>query len=244
MLNLRNLKVTTGNKEILHGLDLSIGQGELHILMGPNGGGKSTLANYIAGHPDLVGTDGAMTWFGEDIVALAPEERAAKGIFLAFQHPSSIPGVSVSQFVRLSLHALAKARGEAALPQTAYLKELRQDLASLGLPPGFAARAVGDGMSGGEQKRLELLQLMALRPKLAILDEIDSGLDIDGIRLVGETIRNLHARGTSFLVITHYQRLLDELEADRVHIIKDGSIARSGDRSLAHEVELQGYGQL
>ena len=244
MLKITSLLAGTDEKEILHGLSLDVAMGETAAVMGPNGSGKSTLAAVLAGNPGYEVASGSITWKGQDILAMQPEERAAAGIFLAFQYPPSLPGVSVSHFLRLALNAQEKARGEDVSALAPFIKLLRLRMKELELPWEFAERSLGDGFSGGEKKRLEMLQMLVLQPRLVILDEIDSGLDIDAIKVVANAVSLLDKAQTAILVITHYQRLLNHILPDSVHVLKDGVIVRSGDATLAHTLEASGYASL
>ena len=241
MLELKGLYAKSGELPILKGVNFSVALGSRAAIMGPNGGGKSTLANVLAGSPLYDVTAGSATWHGQDLLQMTPEQRAASGLFLAFQYPPSIPGVPVSQFLRLCLRAQETARGELPTNSTAYIKRLRAAMQALKITSDFAERGVNEGMSGGEKKRLEMLQLLVLQPSLVILDEIDSGLDIDALRLVAEAIELLDRTRTAVLIITHYQRLLDYVQPDSVHVLQDGKITRSGDAQLALELEKTGY---
>jgi Fe-S cluster assembly ATP-binding protein len=243
MLSVRNLAVTVDEKVIVQGLSLDVPAGETHAVMGPNGSGKSTLANALAGHPSYEITAGDVSFFDQNLLELDPHERAAQGLFLAFQYPAAIPGVSVSHFLRLALQAQQRARGEAPIQVAPFLRELRVHLKALDIPIQFAERSVNDGFSGGEKKRLELLQMLMLKPKLVVMDEIDSGLDIDALKLVSKVVDMVKEQRpeTSFLIITHYQRLLNHIRPDQVHVVKSGRIVRSGGPELAHELEAQGY---
>jgi len=246
MLTVKNLHAGVATQEILHGLTLSAKPGEILALMGPNGSGKSTLANSIAGHPAYTVHSGSICFENSEILELEPEERAQKGIFLAFQYPASIPGVSVSHFLRLALNAQEKARGEVPTGVAPFIKLLRAQMKTLDIPISFAERSVNDGFSGGEKKRLEMLQMLILKPRLVILDEIDSGLDIDAIKIVAEAVHVLKAASpeTIFLIITHYQRLLNHIKPDTVHIMRAGEIIKTGSFELAHELEKSGYANL
>ncbi len=243
MLKAHKLTATTAGLEILHGLSLTIGEGEIHAVMGPNGSGKSTLAQVLAGNPAYTVTGGSAVFRGHNLLDMAPEERASAGLFLAFQYPASIPGVSIAQFLRLARTSQQKARGEAPLGFAPFIAELKLHMKQLALPWSFAERSVNDGFSGGERKRLEMLQMLVLKPRLVILDEIDSGLDIDAMKLVAQAVHFLKAAepSTSFLIITHYQRLLTHIHPDHVHVLKDGVIARSGSSSLVDQLEKEGY---
>ncbi len=240
ILELRDLKVSiTAQREtqIVRGIDLKIGPGEVHALMGPNGSGKSTLANAIAGSPVYTIDSGQVLFKGEDVTKLRPDERAKKGMFLSFQYPTALPGVSMVNFLR---EALKARRGE-DVPPREFLKELRATLELLKMDEEFARRYVNDGFSGGEKKRAEILQLGMLKPELAILDETDSGLDVDALRTVAEGINSLRGPHIGFLIITHYQRILNYIEPDFVHVLVNGRIVRSGDADLAQQIEEEGY---
>jgi Fe-S cluster assembly ATP-binding protein len=241
MLKIDNLHVRIGDKEILKGLCLELQPGQVHAIMGPNGAGKSTLGNVIAGREGYEITEGSVTFMGHDLLALEPEERAALGVFLAFQYPVEIPGVNNTYFLRTALNAQRKARGEEELDSMQFLKRVREKLAVLHLKDELLHRAVNEGFSGGEKKRNEIFQLALLEPKLAILDETDSGLDIDALRTVAEGVNALRSPDRLFLVITHYQRLLDYIKPDVVHVLADGRIVESGGPELALELEAHGY---
>ena len=243
MLTVKKLSVSIADTNILQDLTLTIPTGEIHAVMGPNGSGKSTLANVIAGHPAYTVSSGSIHFANSDILALAPEERAQKGIFLAFQYPASIPGVSVMHFLRLALNAQEKAQGKPLTGVAPFIKQLRARMKELAIPISFAERSVNDGFSGGEKKRLEMLQMLILQPRLVILDEIDSGLDIDAMKIVADAVHTLKKESpeTSFLIITHYQRLLDYITPDAVHIMLEGSVTKSGGPELAQTLEKSGY---
>ena len=241
MLNINNLHVAVGGEEIIKGLDLEVGSGELHAIMGPNGSGKSTLGYALAGRDGYEVTDGSVEFGGQDLLELEVEQRAAAGLFLALQYPVEIPGVNNAYFLRAALNAQRKARGEEEVDSMAFLKTVREQLKSLKMDEALLKRAVNEGFSGGEKKRNEIVQLAVLQPKLAILDETDSGLDIDALKLVADGVNRLRDENRSFIVITHYQRLLEYLVPDRVHVLSDGRIAESGDRSLAQRLEREGY---
>jgi Fe-S cluster assembly ATP-binding protein len=241
MLEIENLHVRVQAKDILRGLSLSVPPGEVHAIMGPNGAGKSTTSYTLAGRAGYDVTDGAIRFNGEDIVGLTPEERAAKGIFLAFQYPLEIPGVSTLNFLKTAVNAQARLRGEPELDAVQFLRLVRETAAKLNVSEDMLKRPLNVGFSGGEKKRNEVLQMAMLKPSLAILDETDSGLDIDALKLVAEGVNALRAPDRSFLVITHYQRLLDYIVPDVVHILAGGQIVKSGDKSLALELEAQGY---
>ena len=241
MLSIENLHVRVAGKEILKGVSLDVGAGEVHAIMGPNGAGKSTLGNVIAGREGYEVTKGSVTFEGRDLLALEPEERAAEGVFLAFQYPVEIPGVNNTYFLRAALNAQRRHRGEGELDSMQFLKRVREKLAVLHLKDELLHRAVNEGFSGGEKKRNEIFQMALLEPKLAILDETDSGLDIDALRMVADGVNAMRDPKRAFIVVTHYQRLLDYIVPDFVHVLADGRIVESGDRTLAHRLEEQGY---
>ena len=241
MLKIDNLHVRVAGREILKGLSLDVKPGEVHAIMGPNGAGKSTLANVLAGREGYEITDGSVMFEGNDLFALEPEQRAAAGVFLAFQYPVEIPGVNNTYFLRAALNAQRKARGEAELDSMQFLKRVREKLAVLHLDDRLLQRGVNEGFSGGEKKRNEIFQLAVLEPKLAILDETDSGLDIDALKNVAEGVNALRAPDRAFLLITHYQRLLDYIRPDVVHVLADGRIVESGGPELALQLEQHGY---
>lgn len=241
MLKIENLHARVEGKEILKGLSLTVNAGEVHAIMGPNGAGKSTLGNVLSGREGYEVTAGAVTYDGIDLLQLSPEARAAAGVFLAFQYPVEIPGVNNTYFLRAALNAQRKARGEEELDSMQFLKLVRQKLAVLHLKDELLHRGVNEGFSGGEKKRNEIFQLAVLEPKLAILDETDSGLDIDALKSVADGVNALRAADRSFLVITHYQRLLDYIKPDVVHVLADGRIVKSGGPELALELEAHGY---
>jgi Fe-S cluster assembly ATP-binding protein len=240
MLEIRNLHAAVDGKEILKGLTLSIGAGEVHAIMGPNGSGKSTLSYVLAGRAGYEITDGTITYNGEDLTALAPEERAARGVFLAMQYPVEIPGVTTITF----LNAQRRARGEKELDAVGVLKAVRAEAKTLNISEEMLRRALNVGFSGGEKKRLETLQMKLFQPKLAILDETDSGLDIDALKLVAEGVNGLRSAERAMLVITHYQRLLDYIVPDRIHVLAGGRIVAEGGKELALELEAKGYEHL
>ncbi|MFC6838935.1 Fe-S cluster assembly ATPase SufC [Xanthomonas theicola] len=241
MLKIENLHVSVAGKDILKGLSLQVQPGEVHAIMGPNGAGKSTLGNILAGRDGYEVTQGSVRFEERDLLELEPEERAAAGLFLAFQYPVEIPGVNNTYFLRAALNAQRKARGEAELDSMQFLKLVRRKLAVLHLKDELLHRGVNEGFSGGEKKRNEIFQLAVLEPKLAILDETDSGLDIDALKTVAEGVNALRSPQRAFLVITHYQRLLDYIEPDVVHVLADGRIVQSGGPELALELEAHGY---
>ncbi|MGY6629987.1 MAG: Fe-S cluster assembly ATPase SufC [Wenzhouxiangella sp.] len=241
MLKISQLKVVIDDKEILKGLDLEVGPGELHAIMGPNGSGKSTLGYALAGRDGYEITGGSIEFDGQDLAEMEPEERAAAGLFLAFQYPVEIPGVNNAYFLRSALNAQRKARGEEEIDGMQFLKSVRESLKQLKMDEALLKRAVNEGFSGGEKKRNEIVQMAVLQPKLAVLDETDSGLDIDALKLVAEGINRLRDDQRSFVVITHYQRLLDYLKPDHVHVLSDGRIVESGGQELVERLESEGY---
>ena len=241
MLKIDNLHASIGGREILKGLSLDVKAGEVHAIMGPNGAGKSTLGNILAGREGYDVTAGSVTFEGRDLLALEPEQRAAAGVFLAFQYPVEIPGVNNTYFLRAALNAQRKARGESELDSMQFLKRVREKMSVLQMRDDLLHRAVNEGFSGGEKKRNEIFQMAVLEPKLAILDETDSGLDIDALKLFADGVNSLRDAGRSFLVITHYQRLLDYIKPDHVHVLAEGRIVESGGPELALELEAQGY---
>jgi len=242
VLRIENLHATVAGKPILNGLTLSIPAGEVHALMGPNGAGKSTLAYVLGGRPSYEVTDGSATFDGQDLLALEPHERAAAGLFLGFQYPVEIPGVSYLQFLRESLNSQRRARGEAELSGAEFIRLAKAQAATLGMDADMLKRPVNVGFSGGERKRAEMVQMGIMNPRLAVLDETDSGLDIDALRSVGAGINSImRAPAKAVLLITHYQRLLDYVAPDRVHVLTEGRITRSGGPELAHQLEREGY---
>ena len=241
MLKIENLHASIGDKEILKGINLTVGKGEVHAIMGPNGSGKSTLSSVLVGHPTYEVTEGSVTFEGEDILELEPEERAHRGLFLSFQYPVEIPGVSMVNFMRAALNERRKAAGLDPLPAAEFLKLMKQKRELVELDNKLASRSVNEGFSGGEKKRNEIFQMAMLEPKLAILDETDSGLDIDALRIVAKGVNELRSPENSTIVITHYQRLLDYIRPDFVHVLYKGRIVRSGGPELALELEEHGY---
>jgi len=241
MLKIDNLHVAVAGHEILKGLTLEVPAGEVHAIMGPNGSGKSTLSYAVAGRENYDVTSGAVTLGGENILGLDPNERAAKGLFLSFQHPMEIPGVATMNFIRTALNALKKARGEAEVSAADFLKLIRAKSKIVGLSDEKLKRPFNVGFSGGEKKRMEMLQMAIFEPAFAIMDETDSGLDIDALKMVGDVVNSLRGPKRGFLVITHYQRLLDYIKPDRVHVLAGGRIAKSGGPDLAIELEKSGY---
>ena len=241
MLKIDNLHVRAGEREILKGLSLDVAPGQVHAIMGPNGAGKSTLGNVLAGREGYDVVAGSVEYDGRDLLALEPEERAAAGVFLAFQYPVEIPGVNNTYFLRAALNAQRRQRGEAELDSMQFLKRVREKLAVLHLKDELLHRAVNEGFSGGEKKRNEIFQMALLEPRLAILDETDSGLDIDALKMVADGVNAMRSPERAFIVITHYQRLLDYIVPDFVHVLAEGRIVESGDKSLAHKLEEHGY---
>jgi Fe-S cluster assembly ATP-binding protein len=241
MLEVKNLHVTVDGREILKGLDLAVNKGEVHAIMGPNGSGKSTLAHVLAGKDAYEVTSGSVTFEGVDLLALEPDERAAKGIFLAFQYPLEIPGVTTMNFLRTAINAQRKKRHQPELTAPEFIKKVREASAKLGVDQEMLRRPVNVGFSGGEKKRNEILQMAMLEPKLAVLDETDSGLDIDALKIVSEGVNRLRSPERAMVVITHYQRLLDHIVPDVVHVLSRGRIVRTGGKELALELEAKGY---
>jgi Fe-S cluster assembly ATP-binding protein len=237
MLKVENLRVEIDGQEIIKGLDLEVGRGEVHAIMGPNGSGKSTLANVLMGHPRYEITDGSVTFEGEDVLELEPDERAKLGLFLAFQYPSEVPGVSVANFLRTAVNSV---REEELSPMDMY-RFLQEKMAIMQMDPKFAERYLNEGFSGGEKKRNEILQMLMLAPRLAIMDETDSGLDIDALQVVARGVNEMRGPEFSAVVITHYQRILRYIEPDRVHVMLDGRIVTSGGKELAEALEEKGY---
>ena len=244
MLEIRNLSASVGDKPILRGIDLTVPDGEVHAIMGPNGSGKSTLSYVLSGREDFTVTGGSAAFDGQDLLAMEPEARAQAGLFLAFQAPVELPGVGNANFLRTALNAVRRARGEEELDAAQFLRLARAEAKRLQMPDDMLRRNVNVGFSGGEKKRNEVLQMTMLRPKLAILDETDSGLDIDALKIVGDGVNALRAPGFSALVITHHQRLLDHIVPDAVHVLAHGRIVRSGGADLARALEAQGYAQV
>jgi Fe-S cluster assembly ATP-binding protein len=241
MLTINNLHVSLDDKPILKGLTLDVPAGEVHAVMGPNGAGKSTLGYALAGRPGYEAAQGSATWRGEDLLALDPAERAARGVFLSFQYPIEIPGVPALTFVRTAVNAQRRARGEAEISAPDFLKKVREASKALKMDFDMLKRPLNVGFSGGEKKRMEILQMALLEPSLLILDETDSGLDIDALRIVADGVNALRSPERSMLVITHYQRLLDYIKPDQVHVLVAGRIVASGGPELAHELEAEGY---
>jgi Fe-S cluster assembly ATP-binding protein len=241
MLTIENLHVKANDKEILRGINLHVKAGEVHAIMGPNGSGKSTLANVLAGKPGYQVTEGVVSYLGQDLLEMSPEERAHQGVFLAFQYPVEIPGVTNIYFLRAALNAQRKARDEALVDAMDFITLVKDKMKNLQMDEKFLYRDLNAGFSGGEKKRNEILQMSLLEPKLAMLDETDSGLDIDALRIVAQGVNALRDAGRSFILVTHYQRLLDYIEPDFVHVLAQGKIVKSGDKSLAQTLEQEGY---
>jgi len=243
MLEIKNLhvKIAEEDAEIIRGLDLTVPKGEVHAIMGPNGSGKSTLAYVLAGKEDYEVTDGEILWDGENLLEMEPDQRARAGVFLAFQYPLEIPGVASMTFLRTAINSHRKARGEAELSTPDFMRLVREKASDLGISMDMLKRAVNTGFSGGEKKRFEILQMLLLEPGLCVLDETDSGLDIDAVRIVSQGVNKLRDPNRAILAITHYQRLLDYIVPDHVHVLIGGKIARSGDKTLALELEKSGY---
>ena len=241
MLEIIDLHASIDNKVILNGINLKVNLGEVHAIMGPNGSGKSTLSNVIAGHDGYDIISGDIRFAGESVLDLSPEKRAHLGLFLSFQYPVEIPGVTVSNFIRTALNEIRSAKGQEPLGAPEMLKSMREKMKILEMDKGFLSRSLNDGFSGGEKKRNEIFQMAMLEPKMAILDETDSGLDIDALRIVANGVNSLRSKDNTFIVITHYQRLLDYIVPDFVHVLFNGKIVKSGDKKLAIELENRGY---
>ena len=241
-LEIRNLHVSAEDKGILKGLDLDVSKGEVHALMGPNGSGKSTLANAIMGHPSLEVTEGEIRLLGEDVTETAPEERARAGLFMAFQYPVAIPGVTVAKYLRMAVNAHREARGESEIKLKDFRRDTEAEMELMDIPREFSSRYLNDGFSGGEKKRMEILQLALLQPQLAVLDETDSGLDIDALRTVAKGVDRLAGPEMGVLIITHYQRILHLVKPDFVHVMYEGRIVKEGGPELVEALEERGYG--
>jgi Fe-S cluster assembly ATP-binding protein len=241
-LEIRNLHVRAGEKQILRGLDLTVGKGEIHALMGPNGSGKSTLANAIMGHPNFEVTEGQIFFRGEDITEAEPDERARMGLFMAFQYPVAVPGVTVTKYLRTVLNAHRESRGEEPIPLREFRETVQAAMRLTKVPTEFSSRYLNDGFSGGEKKRMEILQLALQRPGLAVLDETDSGLDIDALRTVADGVNSVAGADMGVLIITHYQRILDYVKPSHVHVMYQGRIVKEGGPELVDELESKGYG--
>ena len=244
MLEIRNLRARVLGREILRGVDLSIDTGQVHAIMGPNGSGKSTLARVLAGHPEYEVTDGEVLYDGENLLAMDPETRARVGVFMAFQYPVEIPGVNNAYFLKAALNAVRRHRGEEELDAIEFMTLVRERMKQLDIDETLLNRPVNEGFSGGEKKRNEIFQMAVLEPRLAILDETDSGLDIDALKIVAQGVNAMRRPDRAFLVVTHYQRLLNYIVPDRVHVLTEGCIVRSGGKELALELEEKGYGWL
>lgn len=244
MLAIKNLHASVDGQEILKGIDLAIGAGEVHAIMGPNGSGKSTLAAILTGQDHYVVSQGEINYQGEDLLSLSPEDRAMKGVFLAFQYPVEIPGVNNLYFLKTALNSIRKKRGEPELDAMDFMELVKEKLTVVQMDDKFLKRSVNEGFSGGEKKRNEILQMLLLEPTLAVLDETDSGLDIDALQVVANGVNQLRGKGRSIILITHYQRLLNYIQPDFVHVLANGYIVKSGDKSLAAELEKTGYSLL
>jgi Fe-S cluster assembly ATP-binding protein len=244
MLDITNLQVRGGTKDILRGINLSVKKGEVHAIMGPNGSGKSTLARALAGHPEIEVTGGTVTYNGKDLIELSPEDRAREGVFMAFQYPVEIPGVNNAYFLKAAINAQRKHRGLPELDAMEFMALVKEKAKILHLDPSLMSRPVNEGFSGGEKKRNEIFQMAVLEPKLAVLDETDSGLDIDALKAVAEGVNEMRSPERAIIVITHYQRLLNYIEPDFVHVLQDGRIVRSGGKDLALHLEEKGYSWL
>jgi Fe-S cluster assembly ATP-binding protein len=241
MLKIKNLKANIDGKEILHGVNLEVKPGEIHAVMGPNGSGKSTLASVIAGKEDFEVTEGSIEFEGTDLLEMAPEERAQAGIFLAFQYPIEIPGVTNANFLKTAINEIRKSKGLDSVDSMTFLKEMREKAALVEMDQSFLSRAVNQGFSGGEKKRNEIFQMAMLEPKLSVMDETDSGLDIDALKIVANGVNKLRNENNAFVIITHYQRLLNYIVPDYVHVLQGGKIVKSGGKELAYELEEKGY---
>ncbi|QHT67588.1 Fe-S cluster assembly ATPase SufC [Rhodocytophaga rosea] len=241
MLSIKNLQASIGEKQILKGLNLEVKAGEIHAIMGPNGSGKSTLASVLAGREDYEVTGGEVSFQGKDLLELSPEERAREGIFLAFQYPIEIPGVSTTNFLKTAVNEIRKSRGQEPLDAVQFLKRMKEKMKLVHIDQALLSRSLNEGFSGGEKKRNEIFQMAMLEPKLAILDETDSGLDIDALRIVAEGVNQLRTKENATIVVTHYQRLLDYIVPDFVHVLYQGRIVKSGTKELAMELEEKGY---
>lgn len=244
MLSIKNLHASVDQKTILNGLNLEVKPGEIHAIMGPNGSGKSTTGHVLSGRPGYEVIGGSVDFLGKDLLEMSTEERSREGLFLAFQYPVEIPGVSNMEFLKAAVDALAEHRGQQPMDAVTFMKRARETCKAVNLDQGFLKRGVNEGFSGGEKKRNELMQMILLEPKLAILDETDSGLDIDALQVVADGVNALRSPDRSFIVVTHYQRLLDYIVPDYVHVLSGGKIVKSGDKSLALELEKKGYGWL
>ena len=244
MLEIKNLHVAVEDKPILKGIDLVVNAGELHAIMGPNGSGKSTLAHVIAGQKIYEVLDGEILYNGKNLLEMDPEERALEGVFMSYQYPAVIPGVNLAYFMKAAVNAIRKHRGEPEMDAVDFLSFIKEKLAQVKMDESYLKRAVNDGFSGGEKKRNEILQMLALDPSLAILDETDSGLDIDAVKIVADGVNKFRREDRAVVVITHYQRILQYMDPDKIHVLMDGRMIRSGGKNLAHELEEKGYGWL
>lgn len=241
MLKIQNLHANVEGKKILNGINLEIKAGEIHAIMGPNGSGKSTLASVLAGRKEYEVTDGVVEYFGRNLLDMSPEERAGEGVFMAFQYPVEIPGLSTTNFIKTAVNEIRKYRGQETLDAVGFLKMMKEKMALMNIDQSLLSRSLNEGFSGGEKKRNEIFQMAMLQPTLAILDETDSGLDIDAIRIVANGVNKLHSTENAVLVVTHYQRLLDYIQPDVVHVLYNGRIVKSGSKELALELEDKGY---
>ena len=244
MLEIKNLHVAVEDKPILKGIDLVVNTGELHAIMGPNGSGKSTLAHVIAGQKIYKVLDGEILYNGKNLLEMDPEERALEGVFMSYQYPAVIPGVNLAYFMKAAVNAIRKHRGEPEMDAVDFLSFIKEKLAQVKMDESYLKRAVNDGFSGGEKKRNEILQMLALDPSLAVLDETDSGLDIDAVKIVADGVNKFRREDRAVVVITHYQRILQYMDPDKIHVLMDGRMIRSGGKNLAHELEEKGYGWL
>jgi len=244
MLEIKNLHVTVEDKPILNGVDLTVNAGDLHAIMGPNGSGKSTLAHVIAGREIYKVTDGNITYNGEDLLNMAPEKRALEGVFMSYQYPAMIPGVNLAYFIKAAVNAVRKHRGEPEMDAVDFLSFIKEKLSQVKMDESYLKRAVNEGFSGGEKKRNEILQMLTLDPSLAVLDETDSGLDIDAIKIVADGVNKFRREDRAVIIITHYQRILQYMNPDKIHVLMDGRIVRSGGKKLANELEDKGYSWL
>ena len=244
MLEIKNLHVTVEDKPILNGVDLTVNAGDLHAIMGPNGSGKSTLAHVIAGREIYKVTDGNITYNGEDLLNMAPEKRALEGVFMSYQYPAMIPGVNLAYFIKAAVNAVRKHRGEPEMDAVDFLSFIKEKLSQVKMDESYLKRAVNEGFSGGEKKRNEILQMLTLEPSLAVLDETDSGLDIDAIKIVADGVNKFRREDRAVIIITHYQRILQYMNPDKIHVLMDGRIVRSGGKKLANELEDKGYSWL
>ena len=244
MLEIKNLHVAVEDKPILKGIDLVVNTGELHAIMGPNGSGKSTLAHVIAGQKIYKVLDGEILYNGKNLLEMDPEERALEGVFMSYQYPAVIPGVNLAYFMKAAVNAIRKHRGEPEMDAVDFLSFIKEKLAQVKMDESYLKRAVNDGFSGGEKKRNEILQMLALDPTLAVLDETDSGLDIDAVKIVADGVNKFRREDRAVVVITHYQRILQYMDPDKIHVLMDGRMIRSGGKNLAHELEEKGYGWL